>query len=365
MSPQKYEYGIMTDSQMESFAKAYKKIDVLIQKALRTQNPDDKRKAEEAIKAELSKTFPKGYPVPNIELFENKQDTLVATYNIRKNIIYVNVAFPAAQQASFVIHEREHAIQAKKVADYIADRISKDGKPVTAQSIIAESTASALVTKRNRQGEPVLDSNNKPVKQQVTQYISQSVAEAAAKDYNSGKRLNTGQIAEAEKLKESMFSSKGILNREQLQTAIDKANATGSSADVKKAIENYRIGISEEEPAYKIQERFDRIWKKVENQRASISNEETFNPIALVTPLKIPGEELPTESIAQRRAEAIILQLREHGISQDAPEFETVFIGVLNSLESISVDEKQDIAKVQDLDARKVIDPDKDLQRVI
>jgi hypothetical protein len=203
------------------------------------------------------------------------------------------------------------------------------------------------------------------VKQQVTQYISQSVAEAAAKDYNSGKRLNTGQIAEAEKLKESMFSSKGILNREQLQTAIDKANATGSSADVKKAIENYRIGISEEEPAYKIQERFDRIWKKVENQRASISNEETFNPIALVTPLKIPGEELPTESIAQRRAEAIILQLREHGISQDAPEFETVFIGVLNSLESISVDEKQDIAKVQDLDARKVIDPDKDLQRVI
>jgi hypothetical protein len=140
------------NTSMESFAKAYKKIDVLIQKALRTQNPDDKRKAEEAIKAELSKTFPKGYPVPNIELFENKQDTLVATYNIRKNIIYVNVAFPAAQQASFVIHEREHAIQAKKVADYIADRISKDGKPVTAQSIIAESTASALVTKRNRQG---------------------------------------------------------------------------------------------------------------------------------------------------------------------------------------------------------------------
>jgi hypothetical protein len=101
----------------------------------------------------------------------------------------------------------------------------------------------------------------------------------------------------------------------------------------------------------------------VENQRTRVSSEETLNPIASVAPLKIASEQAPTASIAQRRAEAITLQLREYGILQDAPEFETAFIEVLNNLNSILIDEKQDITKSQDLNASKLIDPNKDVQR--
>lgn len=363
MASQKYEYSVITDLQMESFAKAYKKIDSLAQKALRTQNMNDKKIAEAAIKIEIDKIFPKGYPVPEIDLFKDDQTTLVAAYKLKENRIGINLSFPPAQQASFAIHEIEHVIQAKKIADYIASSIATPGKPVTSQSIIAASTASASITDKDSRGEP-LSVNNITRQKQVSQYISQSVADEAARDYNSGKRLNLGQITEAKKLKESILSSKGILNRDRLQTAINQANAKGSSADVKRAIENYRIGIFEEGSAYKIQERFDRIWEKVENQRTRVSSEKTLNPIASVTPLKTANEQAPTASIAQKRAEAITLQLREYGISKEnAPEFEAAFIGVLNNLKTISIDEKQDIAKLQDLNANKLTDPSKDAQR--
>jgi hypothetical protein len=159
VASQKYEYSAITDLQMESFAKAYKKIDSLAQKALRTQNINDKKNAETAIKIEIDKIFTKGYPVPEVDLFKDDQTTLVAVYKLKENRIGINLSFPPAQQASFVIHEIEHVIQAKKIADYIAGSIATPGKLVTSQSIIAASTASASITDRNSRGEPLLMNN--------------------------------------------------------------------------------------------------------------------------------------------------------------------------------------------------------------
>jgi hypothetical protein len=304
----------MNDEQLKAFAQAYKQVE----ERARRGEITDKASIEKALQVELNKTFPSGYPVPTITVYSDKNTAVGGFYTRETNELAINLAAPAEISASTIIHEREHAVQAKKVSDGIAADLADKNIPVTKENILAASKASAKVGEVNAKGEPVLDASGKQKQILVTVSVSPAVAEQAAKDYNSGKRLSTTQREESKKLRKAGYSTEGIIKRDGLLKAsfnakrtelkdkqsyilaknkYDKANIPGApkeklkelkkvldnaekqykkSVDVyNSTVNNYRNNLLEESQAYSVGDRFIKVWRGLEKTRASVGQNQS------------------------------------------------------------------------------------------
>jgi hypothetical protein len=300
----------MSDEQLEAFAKAYKQVE---ERARRGELRDE-ASIRTALQVELNKTFPAGYPVPTIKIYSNKNSPIAGEYNDQTNELFINLAHPAEVSASTIVHEREHAVQAKKVSDGIAAELAEKGIPVTAENIVAASKASATLGLVDNNGEPVLDASGRQQQGVKTVQVSPAVAEQAAKDYNSGKRLSPAQRQESKKLRKVIYSREGLIERDRITKNVltanaarlkaeqsyasaksnyDKANIPGTpqeklrelkkllnnaearykkSVDAhNKAVDSYRNDLLDESQAYAVGDRFINKWRRLGRTKASVN----------------------------------------------------------------------------------------------
>jgi hypothetical protein len=404
MSPLQYD---ITDAQMEALIRGYRKAEQMVLSGeVRT-----KEDIERVLQAEFNKTFPDNYPVPVLKVFLDKNTTTAGQYNPASNELYVNLAFSPMEQISTIIHEREHAIQAKKVSDYIAQDLVAKGKPLTSENIVAASSASISVGRVDENGKPILK-NGKQIIDRVTKSVSIDVARQSVKDYQNNKRLSPSQKDEAKKLLQGGYTPEALQKRQKLQGAVKRAEltykkdlnsyrvalnnynearasgasgekikqlqkiaenaykkATTSQSALKLTVKNYENGLIEESQAYKVERRFGNIQKRLENQNRTVKtssfanldidfselNPAIFNTqIAAVDPT-LANLEGSLESIAMRRAQDISSKLKEAGILEGSDEFQAAFVGVVKDIKHISPNEKKDILEIQGINS-KVID---------
>jgi hypothetical protein len=304
----------MSDEQLEAFAKACKQVEERVQ---RGEIQRDKASIDAALQIELNKTFPKGYPVPTIDVFSDINSPIVGAYDDKTNRLFVNLAYPTEDWASTIAHEREHAVQAKKVSDGIAAELADQGIPVTAENIVAASKASATLGLVNGKGEPVLDARGKQQQGVKPVQVSPAVAEQAAKDYNSGKRLSPAQRQESKKLRKVIYSREGLIERDRItknllaanstlsqakqlyisaKSNYDKANIPGTPKEklrelkklldnaearykksinaYNKASSNYRNGLFDESQAYAVGDRFINKWRGLGRTKVFVNQTE-------------------------------------------------------------------------------------------
>jgi hypothetical protein len=205
---------------------------------------EDQRLA--ALQVAFTKTYTSaGYPAsmaPKLEAANIGNDQLLAYNSHGDHTIKLNNGFikqnPTISDelisllGGVVMHEREHAIQTRLVADNLASQ-KINGRAITAEEITKMTTVQVKIT--TSQGE---------VRTITVPGISKQVAQAAIDDYKAGKRLTPVQVQEAKKLQASMFTSQGLSSRSEIAK---KKYATEDAYNV--AEKNYQDAIKRKAPA--------------------------------------------------------------------------------------------------------------------
>jgi hypothetical protein len=199
-----------------------------------------------ALQAAFDKTYTSaGYPVsmaPRLKFVDIGNGQLLAYNNAGNHTLDLNEWFVKQNPTisnelilllgGVVMHEGEHAIQTRLVADNLASQ-KINGKAITAEEITKMTTVQVKVT--TAQGK---------VSTITIPGISSQVAQAAIDDYKAGKRLTPVQVQEAKKLQASMFTSQGLSSRSEIAK---KKYATEDAYNV--AEKNYQDAIKRKAPA--------------------------------------------------------------------------------------------------------------------
>jgi hypothetical protein len=272
------EYSLdMNDLQMKAFANSLDQVKA----KLSSGEINDSTAMGKALQSEIDRTFPPGYPTPIVSVYIDSKTTVQGDYNLGTNELRLNLAVPSLQAGSskklsntekasiiiremspIIIHEREHAIQAKKVSDYIATDLIAKGIPLTPENIVEASKASAIVGEVDNNNNPVLDVSGKQNQVTSTVFVSLAVAKQSVKEFENNKRLNQSQVDEAKQLIQDDYSSNGILKREGLRLSAFSAqrNARADKLSLDTAQANYiKANKAPKAPKDKIEE-LRKIW---------------------------------------------------------------------------------------------------------
>jgi hypothetical protein len=151
--------------------------------------------------------------------------TMLGGYNPSTNIITLNNLFlsePIPDQVAKLLcltiyHEIQHALQAKQVADLLANQ-KVNGRYLTAAEIVARTKAS-VATNDGR----VIYSDG----------LSLEMAQAAVNDRIAGKKLTAKETQEANALLNSLFTPAGMLARDQRVQKYNRTVAAQEAATVR------------------------------------------------------------------------------------------------------------------------------------
>jgi hypothetical protein len=199
-----------------------------------------------------------------------------ASYQFPSNSILINKALLDKAKKSLsnaeittlaadIRHEVEHAKDARKVANLLANKLVEAKLPLTAENIVRASTAEAKINYSNGKSEV------------ITSKIAPEIAKLAVSDYTQGIRLknNSPERKEAEQLRKASFTPEGIFKSSKESLDIINAKATGNRAAYEEAVRVHDLNPAEvgaERVEADMRQRVERIRSKTKTNIAPATN---------------------------------------------------------------------------------------------
>jgi hypothetical protein len=232
----------------------------------------------------------KNNSIPEIE-FIQQGGVANGFYSLPKDKLILNTTGRNANVvAATAVHELEHAIQSRKVANLYAAKLAAQGKPVTVENIVNLSMASAMVPKF-RDGKVQKDAKGNQLMELGRISMSPKVAKVAVADYKDGVRQTTKQADEAEKLRKDSYTPEAIQKRARL--VIDLNSQIPNTPAYYAAEARYTDGLYTERQARDKEITFTKILQKVRNEQVVGQSALSDSDLSFA---KVPTNDLTTAS---------------------------------------------------------------------